>query len=155
MTRLTRIGMPTEVARHSDWDQIGKSFTAVRGIGYVTWYPVATEAANLSEGNSVFETVARWKAREVQASLKIKLSHSGEGTPATPMCNGKMGEDYKPTCKLTAHTKASTSVRSNLSEGPYPYLWVGQDDGLEAPALHISYIHYHRPGVEKMYRRYG
>ena len=73
-TRLTRIGVPEERARHSDWDQIGKSFTAVRGIGYVAWYPVATESANLSEGNSVFETVARWKARELQAAMKIKLS---------------------------------------------------------------------------------
>ena len=45
-TRLTRIGLPEERARHSDWDQIGKSFAAVRGIGYVVWYPVATESAN-------------------------------------------------------------------------------------------------------------
>src|ERR1700730_17011182 len=51
-TRLTRIGVPAPVAAHSDWDQIGKTFTAVRGIGYVAWYPVATESANLSEGNS-------------------------------------------------------------------------------------------------------
>src|ERR1700730_12834544 len=65
-TRLTRIEVPVEVARHSDWDRIDKSFTAVRGIGYVAWYPLATESANLSEGNSVFEAVARWKAREEQ-----------------------------------------------------------------------------------------
>ena len=69
-TRLTRIGVPADVARHSDWDQIAKSFSAVRGIGYVAWYPVATESANLSEANSVFETVARWKARELQADMK-------------------------------------------------------------------------------------
>src|SRR4051812_14462847 len=48
-TRLTRIGVPAETARHSDWDEIGRNFTAVRGIGYVTWYPVATEAASLSD----------------------------------------------------------------------------------------------------------
>ncbi len=48
-TRLTRIGVPEEVAKHSDWDQIGRSFTAVRGIGYVAWYPIAVEAANLSD----------------------------------------------------------------------------------------------------------
>src|SRR5580704_16945140 len=45
-TRLTRIGVPEDKAKHSDWDQISKSFTAVRGIGYVAWYPVASEAAN-------------------------------------------------------------------------------------------------------------
>ena len=41
------------------------------------------------KANSVFETVARWKARELQAEMKIKLSHSGEGTPATLLCNGE------------------------------------------------------------------
>ncbi len=49
-TRLTQIGVPEEKAKHSDWDRIGKSFTAVRGVGYVVWYPVATESASLSEG---------------------------------------------------------------------------------------------------------
>src|SRR5205807_243969 len=60
-TRLTRIGVPEELAKHSDWDQIGRSFTGVRGIGYVAWYPIAVEAANLSEGNSVFSATGRWK----------------------------------------------------------------------------------------------
>src|ERR1700730_13102629 len=90
-TRLTRIGVPEEQAPHSDWDQIGKSFSAVRGVGYVVWYPIATESANLSDGNSVAETVARWKAREPQAQLKINLSHSGEGTPTILLCNGNGG----------------------------------------------------------------
>src|SRR5205823_755904 len=40
--RLTRIGVPEQAARHSDWDQISKPSTAVRGIGYVAWYPIAT-----------------------------------------------------------------------------------------------------------------
>src|SRR5882724_8802637 len=52
-TRLTRIGVPENVAIDTDWDKISNEFTAVRGIGYVTWYPIATAAANLSEGNSV------------------------------------------------------------------------------------------------------
>ena len=64
-TRLTRIGAPADVAKHSDWDQISPSFTGLRGIGYVAWYPIATEAANLSEGNSVLEETGRWKQREV------------------------------------------------------------------------------------------
>jgi hypothetical protein len=70
-TRLTRIGVPEDKAKHTDWDQIGKSFTAVRGIGYVAWYPVATESANLSEGNSVAETVGRWNARFAYAVMSV------------------------------------------------------------------------------------
>lgn len=51
-TRLTRIGTPEEAANSTDWDQIDANFTAVRGAGYVAWYPIATEVANLSEGNT-------------------------------------------------------------------------------------------------------
>src|SRR5215813_8620124 len=39
-TRLTRIGVPENAAKDTDWDAIGNEFTAVRGIGYVTWYPI-------------------------------------------------------------------------------------------------------------------
>ncbi len=70
-TRLTRIGVPEDKARHIDWDQIGKSFTAVRGIGYVVWYPVAADAANLSEGNSVAETEVRWNARFAGTTMSV------------------------------------------------------------------------------------
>ena len=71
VTRLTRIGLPEDKARHTDWDHISKSFTAVRGIGYVVWYPVATEAANLSEGNAVAETLGRWNARFAQTTMSL------------------------------------------------------------------------------------
>jgi hypothetical protein len=71
VTRLTRIGVPEDKAKHTDWDQISKSFTAVRGIGDVAWYPVATESANLSEGNSVAETVGRWKVRFAYATMSL------------------------------------------------------------------------------------
>ena len=63
-TRLTRIGTPEDAAKSTDWDQIDTKFTALRGAGYVAWYPIATEVANLSEGNSLFEVLGRWKARE-------------------------------------------------------------------------------------------
>jgi hypothetical protein len=83
-SRLTRIGVPQEKAKHTDWDQISKSFTAVRGIGYVTWYPVATEDASFSEGNSVAETIGRWHAREANAEMSVSL----ESTWATPIFSG-------------------------------------------------------------------
>ena len=81
-TRLTRIGAPEDAAKSTDWDQIGPDFTAVRGAGYVAWYPIATDVANLSESDSLFEVLARWKAREAgaRAHVKISLSRNGEGT---------------------------------------------------------------------------
>ncbi len=72
-TRVTRIGVPEAVAKHSEWDAIGKSFTAVRGIGYVAWYPVAVESASLSEGNSVEDAVGRWKVRGADAAMAVSF----------------------------------------------------------------------------------
>lgn len=91
-TRLTRIGLPKDVAVHSDWDQIGKEFSAVRGVGYVAWYPIATEVGNLSEGNSMFEVLGRWKARERDAEIKFSVTGpvaEGEATPVSLYCDGK------------------------------------------------------------------
>jgi len=73
VTRLTRIGVPENIAKRTDWDQISPAVTALRGIGYVVWYPVATEAANLSEGNSTFETVERWKNRHEDSAMNLEL----------------------------------------------------------------------------------
>lgn len=83
-TRLTRIGVSDAAARHTDWDRISSSFTAVRGIGYVVWYPVAMEAASLSEGNSVFEALDRWKAREANVEFDLNLQMSLHGTNSPP-----------------------------------------------------------------------
>jgi len=90
-TRLTRIGTPKEVASHTDWDQINQSFTAVRGVGYVAWYPLAMESANLSEGNSVFEAIGRWKARERESDMQLEINYSPANVEGSPilLCNGK------------------------------------------------------------------
>ncbi|HTZ94925.1 MAG TPA: hypothetical protein VMB18_00915 [Terriglobales bacterium] len=88
-TRLTRIGVPEEKAKHIDWDEIGRSFTAVRGIGNVAWYPIATQAASLSEANSVLETVGRWMARQAESDFSAKISHSSDsGETSTLYCGG-------------------------------------------------------------------
>jgi hypothetical protein len=96
-TRLTRIGVPEDKAKHSDWDQISKSFTAVRGIGYVVWYPVAMEAADLSDGNGVADTVGRWKARFASATMSLIFESTIDapifftGTPSQSVVGGKPG----------------------------------------------------------------
>jgi hypothetical protein len=85
-TRLTRIGTPEESANSTDWDQIGSNFTAVRGAGYVAWYPIATEVANLSEGDSLYEVLDRWKARESASKMHLRIEASrDDGEPAQPL----------------------------------------------------------------------
>ena len=76
-TRLTRVGVPEEIAKHTSWDQISTTFTAVRGAGYVAWYPITTESADFSEGNGLFEVVDRWKAREAGSEFKARIVMTG------------------------------------------------------------------------------
>lgn len=84
-TRLTRIGVPEEIARHTSWDQISPSFTAVRGAGYVAWYPIATESADFSEGNSMFQVADRWRGREAESEFKARVAMSRESGEAPPI----------------------------------------------------------------------
>jgi hypothetical protein len=92
-TRLTRVGVPEAIAKHTSWDQISPSFTAVRGAGYVAWYPIMTESADFSEGNSLFEVADRWKAREAGSEFKARLTLPGEGGegPPTMLCGDTAG----------------------------------------------------------------
>jgi hypothetical protein len=75
-TRLERIGTPAEIARRSDWDEIGDGFTALRGAGFVVWYPVSMEAANLARGNELFETLRGWREREASSLMRVHLSRA-------------------------------------------------------------------------------
>ena len=92
-TRLTDIGVPDQIARRTSWDQISSSFTAVRGAGYVAWYPIATESADFSEGNSMFQVINRWKAREAESEFRASLNLPGEGSEGPPalLCGGGGG----------------------------------------------------------------
>jgi hypothetical protein len=74
-TRLTRIGTPGDAAKSSDWDQISTNFTGVRGIGYVAWYPIATESTNLSDGDTLFEVLGHWKQREMGSRMKVTFEY--------------------------------------------------------------------------------
>lgn len=89
-TRLTRIGTPEDVAKHTDWDQVGQLFSAVRGVGYAVWYPVAMAAGNLSEGNSLFEVLGKWKAKEAVSNMHMVLDlfQTQSGTHQILLGNG-------------------------------------------------------------------
>jgi hypothetical protein len=147
-TRLTRIGVPEEKAKHTDWDQISQSFTAVRGVGYVVWYPVAMESGSLSEGNSLFESLGRWKAREAEAYLKVELTHSGASSGELPLllCNGKGGT------QLYEQMGRSYMVKTDCWYFPLgatvPQFVIGSYSGLDRPDVNISYLPGHKSGAE-------
>jgi hypothetical protein len=146
-TRLTRIGVPADLAKHSDWDQISSSVTGLRGIGYVAWYPIATEAANLSEGNAVLETVGRWKQRESQAEMRVTFtqSDSSDGRP-TLLCNRRSAapETEQRGSESSTHTECSFDSLSTA----VPLFLIGTFETLDQPAVRISYLPQHKSGAE-------
>jgi hypothetical protein len=87
-TRLTRIETPEAIAHSADWDQISTKFTAVRGVGYVTWYPIATADASLADGTSLPELVARWKTREASFPMHLVITVTSDaGEPPELLLN--------------------------------------------------------------------
>ena len=68
--------LPPAIARRSDWDEISDDFTALRGVGFVVWYPVSMDAANLSQGNELFESLRGWRERQASAVLRVQLSRA-------------------------------------------------------------------------------
>ena len=81
-TRLTRVGTPAEMAARSDWDEISDTFTAVRGLGYVTWYPVAIPAVSISDGNAMFDALAAWKHRHAHSDFEARIIVTGAAAEA-------------------------------------------------------------------------
>jgi hypothetical protein len=87
-TRLARIETPEAMALSADWDQISTKFTAVRGVGYVTWYPIATTDASLADGTSLPEVLARWKTREASFPMHLVMTVTNdEGEPPELLVN--------------------------------------------------------------------
>ncbi|HEY8670750.1 MAG TPA: hypothetical protein VIL63_07920, partial [Terriglobales bacterium] len=146
--RLMRIGVPADVAGHSDWDEIRSSFTALRGIGYVAWYPIATEAASLSEANSVSEAAGRWKQKEANAEMRVKFSRSGatSGDLRNLYCSGaepvveheQMGR---------SHESLSECVITRL-DSTIPSFVIGSYSSTDRPTANISYLPGHRSVAE-------
>jgi len=130
VTRLTRIGVPAERAARSDWDQISDSFTAVRGIGYVAWYPVATEAASLSEGNQIFESVMAWKERQSGSRMRLSFCWPGE---AQLVANGQSAAatGTQPGCQASQYDPIGMAV---------PTFVIGSYRALNQPPMTIQYV---------------
>ena len=58
----------------------------------MAWYPITTESADFSEGNSLFEVTDRWKAREAASEFKLALSLPGRMRAApTLLCGAEAG----------------------------------------------------------------
>jgi hypothetical protein len=122
VTRLTRMGAPAEIARRNDWDEISDPFTAIRGLGYVVWYPVSIPAVSMSDGNAVFEAIDAWKLRHRQSDLSAKISVIGAdsklciaGNAMTSPC-GEIGEASDPRTGGVTHQISNSLHLAGLSQ---------------------------------------
>jgi hypothetical protein len=138
-TRLTRIGAPEDQANSSDWDQISAKFTAVRGIGYVAWYPIATEAANLSEGKNLFEILGRWKARQSASAMRLQFAVTSDETePPEFLVNAT----DCPVAHQVEHEFIADCMYRSL--GPVSPVFVIADYGVvERSAVAVHFLHGH------------
>ncbi len=144
-TRLTRIGTPEDAATSTDWDQIATNFTAVRGAGYVAWYPIATDVANLSEGNSLFEVLGRWKEREADSKMYLKIQPlTGDNPPQVLLngvaCNG-LTESMSQSKDVNRFGSWNCLNQPSLQE--VPTLVIADYQILERPAIEVRYLRGH------------
>jgi hypothetical protein len=144
-TRLTRIGTPEETAASTDWDQIAANFTAVRGAGYVAWYPIATEVANLSEGNGLFEVLGRWKYREAGSKMYLKFTPTSDD-PSLPqiLFNGVScsGPAMNESVRITRADCLYQTLRQDV-----PTFVIAEYQVLERPAIEVRYLRGHDVGA--------
>jgi hypothetical protein len=70
--RWDRVGMPKEQSARNDWDKISSDFTAIRGFGFIAWYPVATEAASISDQAGYGETFSHFKSRHAATNFWLR-----------------------------------------------------------------------------------
>ena len=141
-TRLMRLGAPEATAHSSDWDQISTKFTAVRGVGYVAWYPIATEAVDLSEATSLFDVVGRLKVRESASKMHFRIEETGEGELPQILISGAM-------CTVTLFEQMGLShiVVADCAPMPLgpivPTLVIANYAVLERPDITVRYFHGH------------
>jgi hypothetical protein len=139
-TRLTRIGTPEDVAKNSDWDRIEEEFAAVRGAGYVAWYPIATESANLSEGDSLFGVLGRWKARESGSTMRIQFAVTTDYPSIPQVLLGGLC----PASRLEATSQVNQWEFGECIPQRFrfdtPVMLIGAYEVTEQPGLEIRYL---------------
>ena len=139
-TRLTRIGTPEAIANSTDWDQISTKFTAVRGAGYVAWYPIATEAGESFRRHERFEIVGRWKARETASTMHLKVSvpSDDEGDKPELLVNATTC----PTAHEVRHQFQADCTYRSLGM-VVPTFVIANYEVVDRPAVGVHFLHGH------------
>jgi hypothetical protein len=137
-TRLARIDAPEAQANSSDWDQITSAFTAVRGAGYVTWYPIATDDASLAEA-SLFDVLGSWKLRESDAKMHLQMQIQKDEDQAPELL---VNATNCPTSHEEAHQFVADCTYRSLGEVP-PTFVVADFETLDRPSVAVHFLRGH------------
>jgi hypothetical protein len=138
--RLQVIGTPDDVAFHSDWDQIGVSFTGLRGFGNVVWYPVSSLPVILGDGARLFDEIGLHKLKLTGAHFRLRLTVEfphGQA-PTVALINGHPAA-------LTI-TEPNDLDQANEVAGVATASLDGATLGFEAPSLFVA-IRTSHPGA--------
>ena len=145
-TRLTRMGAPAAVGARNDWDQISDGFTAVRGLGYVAWYPVAIEAVSMSDGNAVFDAIAVWKQRHDRSEFNARIIVLGGSTESLCVAvNAAVSS-----CGESREVPASDNSAGKLKEFSNTLTLAGMKDTVPAFAV-ANYESLDRPTISLLH----
>jgi hypothetical protein len=147
-TRLTRIGTPEDAAKSSDWDQID-DFTGLRGAGYVAWYPIATDVANLSEGDSWFEVLARWKNRQIGSKIRLNVTVSSTGDPTPQVLLGGVKCEPVMIERMGTAGILAAECSTQLLRLDAPTLLVARYGFAEKPAVEVYLLPNHDAAASK------
>src|SRR5205823_9192229 len=106
-------------------------------------YPIAAEAASLSEGNSVVEAVGRWKQREAPAVMRVKVSQLGHVSESTRAIFCGEGSQPKDNSYAASRECAFRDLNSDV-----PFFVFGDFRTLERTAVNIYHLAEHNSQAE-------
>lgn len=89
-TRLAQLGVPLKVRTATDYDRITPTFTCLRGVGHVLWFPVSLAPASLSDGNRVFEESSAWAVRHSASTMRIAIDTTDRPIPRLWTSNAQL-----------------------------------------------------------------
>ncbi len=131
--RLTDIGAPSGRAALTDWDTVSDTFTGLRGLGNVLWYPVAGPTAQLRDGDAVTRTVEASRVRDAQAEFRLNLTLEYAGSrPDAAFFTGE-----RQVLKPLAANADSSGPSSPADQGVVTAEWTRAALGPHTPSLFI------------------
>ena len=127
--RLLALGAPASRAALTDWDTVTDTFTGLRGLGEVLWYPVAGTPALLRDGSAVTDAVEQSRLRDAVGSFRLRLTLAYEGLrpDAAFFCG-----ERKPLQPLAADTNQTSDSGAVVAE------WTRSPLGPHTPSLFVA-----------------